>query len=256
MSSMHVRLKNLDLLSDPDAATLDRLLEQVVDRVAGEIVQRERAPADTTRVILAGWAIRYQTTVAGHRQILNFLIPGDSIGLYGALLKNADSGVELITDCRLAEFPSSRLMNICSESPQLGTALCWLGSRDERFLEQQILRLGVMNATARIAHLLVELQRRLINAGVPPAEAMTMPLTQKLLADALGLSAVHVNRCCRKLVRRGLLKTGPEGMTLLEPDELKSLCGYDEHFTNDDAITADAVRKVTVRPDQGSSQCA
>jgi CRP-like cAMP-binding protein len=147
-------------------------------------------------------------------------------------------------------------MNICSESPQLGTALCWLGSRDERFLEQQILRLGVMNATVRIAHLLVELQRRLMDAGVPPAGAMTMPLTQKLLADALGLSAVHVNRCCRKLEQRGLLETAPGAMTLLEPEELKALCSYDEQSSGDTEIPPDAVRGLAAPGRNGSKPSA
>jgi CRP-like cAMP-binding protein len=242
--SVHIRLRNLDLLTSGDAEVLDRLLETVSGRVAGEIVQAERAPVDTTRFLLSGWAVRFQTTADGSRQVLNFLLPGDTVGLYGALFETADSGVELITDCRMAEFPSDRLMQIFSESPRLGAALCWIGGQDERFLEQQILRIGVMNATARIAHLLVELQRRLLNAGIPPAEAMTMPLTQKLLADALGLSAVHVNRCCRKLEQRGLLETGPGALTLLEPEGLKSLCEYDAHFTREQAIPARAAQRL------------
>jgi CRP-like cAMP-binding protein len=245
-----MRLDNLKLLDDRDAAVLDGLLANEAERVAGEIVQAERSPVDTTRILLSGWAIRYQTTRDGRRQILNFLLPGDTIGLYGALFRTSDSAVELITDCRLAEFPSDRLLQVFEESARLGAALCWLGGQDERFLEQQILRIGVMNATARIAHLLVELQRRLMNAGIAPAEAMTIPLTQKLIADALGLSAVHVNRCCRELEKQRLLETGPGVFTLLDPEGLKQACDYDVHFTRDDAIPADAAAKLGAEPEK------
>lgn len=245
MSPVQTRLENLRLLDERDAEILERLVADVNDRVAGEIVQTERADVDTTRILISGWAIRYQTTRDGARQILNFVLPGDTIGLYGALLRSSDSGVELITDGRLAEFPSGQLLTIFEQSPRLGAALCWIGGQDERYLEQQILRIGAMNATARIAHLLVELQRRLMNAGAPAAEAMTMPLTQKLVAEALGLSAVHVNRCCRKLERAGLIETGPGQFTLLDPEGLKRSCDYDGYFTRSQTIPAEAARRLS-----------
>lgn len=248
MKPVHTRLDNLKLLDDRDAAILDGLLGNVAERVAGEIVQAERAPVDTTRILLSGWAVRFQTRRDGTRQILNFLLPGDTVGLYGALFPASDSGVELITDCRLAEFPCDELLQVFQQSARLGAALCWIGGQDERHLEQQILRIGVMNATSRIAHLLVELQRRLMNAGAAPAEAMTMPLTQKLIAEALGLSAVHVNRCCRALERRGLVETGPGAFTLLDPEGLKRTCDYERHFTRDEAIPAGAARKLGAQP--------
>ncbi|MGK7295070.1 MAG: Crp/Fnr family transcriptional regulator [Candidatus Wenzhouxiangella sp. M2_3B_020] len=226
MSPLQSRLSSLHVLDENDSVFMERLLGNVRDYRAGEEVQAERSPVDTTRILLSGWAMRFQTTADGDRQVINFLLPGDTIALYGALCESSDSGIQLITDCRLAEFPSEELLAMFRDSPRLGAALCWIGGQDERYLEQQILRLGLMNATTRIAHLLVELQRRMLAAGFAAVDAMTVPLTQKLIADALGLSPVHVNRCCRQLAKQGLLETGPRGFMILDPEGLKQACDY------------------------------
>lgn len=244
MTAVHDRLSNLRLLIDDDAEILDRLVERTSDREAGEIVQPERAPIEATRILLSGWAIRYKTTRGGTRQIVNFLLPGDTIGLYGALFPTSDSGVELITDCLVAEFAPDELLSVFEQSPRLGAALCWIGGQDERFLGQQIFRIGAMNATERIAHLLVELQRRMLNAGTSPADATTLPLTQKLVAEALGLSAVHVNRCCRDLESRSLLETGAGALTLLDPEGLKRVCDYDTRFVCAEPIPEGVVKRL------------
>src|SRR6056297_1124987 len=224
------RLNSLELMQDEDIAILDRLHSRTAEYQAGRIIQREKGRIEMTRIIVSGWAIRFRTTPDGNRQIVNFLLPGDSIGRYGALFPRSDSGVETITDATLAEFASAELMDVFRESARLGASLCWIGGQDERFLEQQILRIGALDATARIAHLLVELQLRLLRAGTPPADALSMPLSQKLISEALGISHVHANRCCRKLEKDGLIETSPGSLTLLDPGELKKLCGYDDDF--------------------------
>lgn len=227
MTALHHRLENLRILDRDAGDVLTRLLARVVERPAGTLLYTEGCPVESTRILLQGWAIRYRTTADGERQVLNFLLPGDSIGLYGALFERSSAGVELVTDARLAEFPCTRLMDVFRESARLGAALCWIGGMDERFLEQQIFRLGALNATERIAHLVLELQRRWMNAGASAAEATTLPLSQRLIGEALSITHVHVSRCCRRLSRRGLLETASDGITLLDPSALASMCGFD-----------------------------
>lgn len=230
--ALYNRLQKLSLLEDEDRSILDRLLARVHDYPVGETVVEEGGPIARTRLILAGWAIRYRTLHDGSRQIVNFVLPGDSIGLYGALFPSSDSGVELVTDCRLAEFPCDELIATCRQSPRIGAALCWIGGQDERMLEQQILRIGAMNAATRISHLLVEIHHRLLLALQGredvvriPEQALWMPLTQQLVGEALGLSKVHVNRCCRRLVHEGLIEISRGGLRLLDPEGLDRFCG-------------------------------
>lgn len=223
---MQARLKRIGIVDDDDIAILENLKRRTRDYLAGSIVQAERTRFEYTRILLSGWAVRFRSAPNGARQIVNFLLPGDTIGLYGGLFDQSDVGVEMITDGSLAEIPCSELMDTFRQSGRLAVALCWIGAQDERVLEQQIFRIGALNATRRIAHLLVELQQRMLAAGTPPAEAMTMPITQKQIAEALGISHVHANRCCRKLEKQGLVETGPQGLTLLEPFALQQLCAY------------------------------
>lgn len=247
MTPFHKRLDSLNLMAKGDSDILDRLHRNTAGYPAGCIVQREKGPIDLTRIIVSGWAIRFRTAPEGYRQIVNFLLPGDSIGLYGALFPNSDSGVEIITDATLAEFASAELMDVFRESARLGAALCWIGGQDERFLEQQIVRIGALHATARIAHLLVELQLRLLRAGTAPGDALAMPLTQKLIAEALGISHVHANRCCRKLEKQGLIETSPGSLLLLEPGEMRTMCGYDGDLALPEIPDA-SIRRLTPAP--------
>jgi len=73
---------------------------------------------------------------------------------------------------------------------------------------------------------------------------LSMPITQKLIAEALGISHVHANRCCRKLEKKGLIEAAPGSLTLLDPGELKKLCGYDDDFGLAQ-ISATVVRRLT-----------
>jgi len=224
---MQERLTKIGIFGPGDLAILEGIHRRTSTHPAGHLLQPENGAIENARIMLSGWAVRFRSLASGDRQIINFVLPGDCIGLYGALFERTDFGVELITDASFAEFPCAALMSAFHQSARLGAALCWMAAQDERMLEQQVFRLGALNATTRIAHLLVELQHRLLTAGIKPVEAMSMPITQKHIGEALGLSHVHVNRCCRKLKKLGLIEIGAHGLTLLEPGELRQLCDFE-----------------------------
>ena len=226
VKALHERFKNLKLMQDEDIAILDRLHRKTADYPAGCIVQREKGRIELTRIVVSGWAVRFRTTPMDIARSSISCCPETASGCMAPCSRQR-SGVETITEATLAEFPSVELMDVFRESARLGAALCWIGGQDERFLEQQIVRIGALNATTRIAHLLVELQLRLFRGGTRPTDASSMPLTQKLIGEALGVSHVHANRCCRTLEKKGLIETAPGSLTLLDPGELKKLCSYD-----------------------------
>jgi CRP-like cAMP-binding protein len=229
-SALHHRLGMLELLDEGALDLLDALVDEPRCLPAGTRIQEEGVSSTRTWFLLEGWAATQQTLRDGSRQIINLLVPGDSVGLFSALFPTANSTVELLTDARLATVEAPVLVELFRESPSLGAALCWLGGCDERVLEQQVVRVGRLDAVRRIAHLLLELHVRLRLGGASELEACALPVTQAVIADALGMSHVHANRSCRRLQRLGLIETAGGKLLLRDRHGLADYSGFDAAY--------------------------
>lgn len=190
---------------------------------------REGAGAGDLYTLLEGWAFRLRTLSDGRRQILNFLLPGDFIGLQENLAGTSEYGVETLTRSRLCVFPRDRLWDLYRQFPGLGFDLTWLGSYEERMVDENLLSVGRRNAEERIAMLLLHLFKRVESLGMVDADrSVPFPITQQDIADALGLSLVHTNRSLRKLERLGLHQLRGKRLRLLQPKALQKLADYYE----------------------------
>jgi CRP-like cAMP-binding protein len=156
-----------------------------------------------------GWAFRFKTLSDGRRQILNFLLAGDFIGVQQKMGDAAAHGVETLTDAVFCVFQRDSLWEIHRRSPTMGFNVTWLTAHEESLVDDTLLSVGRRSAEERIAMLLILLFKRAAalqadggTSGVP------FPLTQQHVADALGLSLVHTNKTLRKLERRGLHHIG------------------------------------------------
>ena len=172
---------------------------------AGGALVRENQTNAKLFTLYSGWAFRYKTLSDGRRQILNFLLPGDFIGVQQRMLDTALHGVETLTPAVLCVFQRDALWEIHRQSPTMGFNVTWLTSHEESMVDDTLLSVGRRSAEERIATLLILLFKRAAAlqddtgaGGVP------FPLTQQHMADALGLSLVHTNKTLRKLERRGL----------------------------------------------------
>ena len=138
--------------------------------------------------LLGGWAFRFKTLPNGQRQILNFLLPGDLIGLQQRLAENAVHGVEALTDVWLCPFQRDALWQLHREAPALGYGLTWLSAQEEALVDDHLLSVGRRSAESRLAALVVWLFKRA--AAVMPVpqsgdtiDAVPFPLTQQHIAD-------------------------------------------------------------------------
>jgi CRP-like cAMP-binding protein len=154
---------------------------------------------------LSGWAFRFKTLSDGRRQILNFLLAGDFIGVQQNMGDSAAHGVQALTDVTLCVFRRDALWELHRSSPSLGFGVTWLMAHEESLVDDTLLSVGRRSAEERIASLLVLLFKRAA-ALMPDAGAhgVPFPLTQQHIADGLGLSLVHTNKTLRKLEKRGL----------------------------------------------------
>jgi len=196
-------------------------------RVAsGGMIVRENENTGELYTLLTGWAFRYRTMSDGRRQIFNFLLPGDFIGLQDQLEEASPHGIEALSAATLCVFPRSRLWDLYRAHPALGFDLTWLSAHEGLIVDENLLSVGQRSAVERIAMLLIHLYKRAESLGLGDAESVPMPLTQQHFADALGLSLVHTNKTLKRLETLGLHTLERGKLKLLNPAAMARLADY------------------------------
>jgi len=199
------RLETTVALCDRERAALERLPMQLADIRADQDIVREGDRASRSFALLAGCTCTYKVTNAGKRQISAFHVPGDVPDLQSLHLTTLDGSIGTLTPCRVGFMPHEALRDLCHEHPRLADAL-WRGTLIEgAIFREWTVNVGRRDALSRTAHLLCEWMSRLGAAGLAHNHACELPMTQAELADALGLSTVHVNRTLQELRRSGLV---------------------------------------------------
>jgi CRP-like cAMP-binding protein len=176
--------------------------------------------------VFEGWGFRYKMMEDGRRQVLNFIVPGDMVGLQGAVLEYMDHSVEALTSMRLCVFERTQLFTIFEQHPALAYDITWLASREESILDEHLMSVGRRSALERAAYLISFLYHRGVNSGLISAKKAYLPLTQALVADTLGLSVVHTNKTLRKLANQNLIIWMDKGCQVLDPKGLSELAEW------------------------------
>ncbi|WP_092641095.1 Crp/Fnr family transcriptional regulator [Jannaschia faecimaris] len=181
-------------------------------------------------VLLKGWTITYKILHDGSRQLLDCHVPGDILGFHCTQIQISDRFIEPLTEVEVAEFSIVDLMSAMNEGNGLSHALSWFLARDHAILVEHLINNGRRGALERVSHFFLELGVRMGQAGQSDPHDFPLPLTQYLLADMLGLSAIHVNRTLRDLRERELLIHRNGRVVILNAPRLSELCGFDPGY--------------------------
>jgi len=209
-----------DTLSYADLIAFDQPEHAVPAR---RIICREHDLHDAVPVISSGWAASLVTLSDGSRQILAFLLPGDLISTALLFEARAHCLVEAITEVRYRSFRRSELKEALLTHPDLFEKLSKAWIEEKARADQLIVDLGRRTADERISRLILNLAERLTRLGMTaPAEAastieMEFPLRQHHIADATGLTPVHVSKVLSEFRRGGLIKLSDRSLTILDP---------------------------------------
>lgn len=193
---------------------------------SGSVVLSEGAHSAHLFTLLSGWAFRYKTLEDGRRQILNYVLPGDLIGLQGSVIGEMEHSVEALSPIVLCVFQRDRLSSLFQNHPGLAFDITWLASREERMLDENLLSLGRRTAMERAAYLIAFIYQRASDVGLGGGKHLLIPITQQHVADTLGLSIVHTNKTLRKLVDLGLIRWRERVCEVLDADALKEIAGW------------------------------
>jgi CRP-like cAMP-binding protein len=224
------KLQSFSRLSDNDKKALMHAFLRKRTVAAGEDILHEDDVAEGLVIIISGLAGRFRLLGDGRRQIVGYLLPGDLVD-YGSLASDRTQyGVRAFAPTTISRIASAELLALMSQSPELIRAL-WSTAVQELSLAQQwILNLGQRDAEQRLAHLFCEQYYRMREIGQAHDGAFNLPLTQRDLADSVGLSNVHVNRVLQKLRREHMIAFDGVALKILDLAAVERIAEFDPHY--------------------------
>ena len=215
-------------LEEDERRALDRLLGEGRWVGVGEVVLGEGRAPDGVCMLLEGWACRCKDFRDGRRQIAALLIPGDLIHHGDATHPRAgDHAVRALTRARIAWIAPEAVAAALLDHPGLAQALRMAAAIEQATVRAWVVNLGQRPARERMAHLFCELAQRLTPADRQPPATFALPLTQQILARALGLTAVHVNRVLQQLRGERLIDFHGGVLTISDIARLRTLADFD-----------------------------
>jgi CRP-like cAMP-binding protein len=177
--------------------------------------------------LLAGWAFRYKALPNGDRQILDFLLPGDLIGLQSPMVGRLKHGVIALTPVTVCEIASGPMQQLFEAQPGLAAALMQTLLIDDERADRRLLMLGRQRPTQRLTYLLLELFERLEQREAVHGDRCSLPLTYVHLADALGLSRAQLARSLAEIKDRGWAHLHGGQLRLMAREEMVQYAVYD-----------------------------
>ena len=224
------KLRGLVPLGQADIAVLTAATSTPRKVVARRDLIREGDRPGPVFVVLEGWACRYKVLPNGTRQVLAFLMPGDSCDLHTGLLAEMDHSIQTITPAVVATIERDAMDAIMDAHRGVAKAMYTAQLIDEGTMRAWITSMGRRASIERVAHLMCELYVRARNIGLVSEPALALPLSQLLLADALGMTPVHLNRVLKELRIAGAMSLQRGSLLIADPDKLVQIAGFDENY--------------------------
>ena len=227
---MRNKLAAFTKLSPEDQLALDRITRNTIKVDARRDVIGEGESPRHVRLILEGWGARYKALPDGKRQIVGLFVPGDFCDLNVYILKRMDHSIGAISRLRVAIISQAEMEELTSEHPRISQALLWHELVSSAIQREWLLNIGQRDAQARLAHLFLEMYFRMRTVGLTHNGRCDFPLTQSDLAEATGLTSVHVNRMLQELRREGLIELERKQLHIPDVPRLMDLAMFNADY--------------------------
>ena len=191
---------------------------------------REGDTPTACAVLLSGFAYRQKLTGDGSRQIVSLHIPGEALDFQHLFLDVADHNVQTLTRAELAIVPRAPLQELARSHSAIGHAILVSLLVEASMFREWTLNVGRREAPVRLAHLLCELAVRLEAQGLADTYGYEIPMTQEQLADALGLTPVHVNRTLRALESQGLISRDKRRVNFPDWEQMREMADFNQRY--------------------------
>lgn len=225
-----------EALSDADRASANGLGMVLKRYPAQATVTREGDSEDRIFLVSSGWSCVYTDLFGGDRQIVDFPVGGDVIGLQARQSPSRVS-FKAITELTVFEMTAKALTAAAEHSPTLASQLLSVAARQRAILIEHLIDVGRRSGVERVAHLLLEMGARQHYGQIAGIDVYECPLTQSDLADALGLTAIHVNRVLKELRQRGLLSFQHRIVEFLNLNDLIEFTDFNTSYLREGTFT-------------------
>ena len=231
MISVHIKkLRRRTDISSEEERAIRNAVAETRRLAADEIVVHSGVELTSCMVLLDGWMARSKDLQSGERQVTELHVPGDFADLHGFTLRCLDHDIVTLTECTAAIIPHDRLRELTERYPHLGRVYWFMTNVDGSMHREWALSLGQRSAISRMAHLFCELYVRLDLVGRANGHGYELPLTQRELAECLGLTVVHANRTLQELRRRQLIELENRQLTILDRRGLEGVAEFDPAY--------------------------
>ena len=233
-SCLITKLSHFVRVSNAEQALIMSLEETEKECRRNDTIWRQGDQADSMHVVKSGWMYGYSILPDGRKQVLDIYCPGDVLGLRDIVFDYSVGAVGAATDAILCPFPKSAMDDIFVASPRIATLLYSLGMLENIVVIDRLRSVARLNARERLCHFLLQMQGRLRITNPNIGNTFSLPLTQELIANAIGLTPVHLNRTMKLLTEEGLISKNERRITLLEFELMRNISGYeDRHYKID-----------------------
>lgn len=230
---LELLLENLELrspLPEQDRRAILALPYTLKSLAPGSYAVREGEPPTGCGVLVSGFAYRQKLTGDGGRQILSIHIPGEALDFQNIFLNIADHSVQMLTRGHVALVPRAEIQKIARSSAAIGHAILVSILVEASIFREWILNVGRRDAKSRLAHVLCELAVRLDASGMAEDMGYHLPMTQAELADALGLTPVHLNRVIRSLEADGLINRSKRELSFPDWERMRDIADFNDRY--------------------------
>jgi len=220
------RLRNFVDLTLPDLQSLRSVIETEQTVKKRRDLVHDGYEFRKLCFVKSGFGARYKLLRNGKRQIVDFVLPGDVVGMPGSFLDHAANSVIAVSDVRLQICSLEAFAALCYRRPKFGLVLSWLATQDTANYAEHVVNVGRRTPLERLAHLLLELHSRLNLVGAADEFAFNLPFTQEMMSDALGLSVPHLNRMLTKLRAEGMIAVNERRVEFIALKEIQLLAQF------------------------------
>jgi CRP-like cAMP-binding protein len=226
-----MKLEQFTRFDPEERKRLDELLSYPTQTYARrETIIHEGEKVDDIHLVLTGLAARSKTLRSGDRQFMALLVPGDLCDVEVFILEGMDHDITALTDTTCVLIPAKIIEELLTESTNLTRALWWSTMSDSAILREWIVDHGSRDGLERIAHLMCEMLIRYRVIGETTDCSFPFLLTQEELADATGMTPVHVNRMIQQLRTQKLIELTGRVLTVLDPKALQQVAKFDSTY--------------------------